>query len=44
MLSIAGLGIAMGNADKEVKEKANYSIGDNNSPSIAAELEKIFLN
>ena len=43
MLSIAGLGIAMGNADEEVKAQANYAIGDNNSPSIAAELEKLFL-
>ncbi|MWP46157.1 pyridoxal phosphatase [Gilliamella sp. Pas-s27] len=43
MLSIAGLGIAMGNADDEVKAKASYAIGDNNSPSIAAELEKLFL-
>ncbi|NUF49474.1 pyridoxal phosphatase [Gilliamella sp. ESL0250] len=43
MLSIAGLGIAMGNADNEVKAKASYAIGDNNSPSIAAELERLFL-
>ncbi|OCG21179.1 hypothetical protein A9G22_10150 [Gilliamella sp. App2-1] len=43
MLSSAGLGIAMGNADDEVKAKANYAIGDNNSPSIATELEKLFL-
>ncbi len=43
MLSLAGLGIAMGNADEEVKAKASYAIGDNNSPSIAAELEKLFL-
>ena len=43
MLTLAGLGIAMGNAEEQVKEKANYAIGDNNSPSIATELEKIFL-
>lgn len=43
MLSIAGLGIAMGNADDEVKAKANYAIGDNNGPSIAKELEELFL-
>ncbi|OCG28805.1 hypothetical protein A9G45_05130 [Gilliamella sp. HK2] len=43
MLSVAGLGIAMGNADDEVKAKASYAIGDNNSPSIAIELEKLFL-
>ncbi|OCG24701.1 hypothetical protein A9G11_03345 [Gilliamella sp. wkB108] len=43
MLTIAGLGIAMGNADDEVKAQANYAIGDNNSASIATELEKLFL-
>lgn len=43
MLTIAGLGIAMGNADDEVKSHANYAIGDNNSPSIATELKKLFL-
>lgn len=43
MLTIAGLGIAMGNADDEVKAKASYAIGDNNSTSIAIELEKLFL-
>lgn len=43
MFKTAGLGIAMGNADDEVKAQADYSIGDNNSPSIAAELEKLFL-
>ncbi len=43
MFAIAGLGIAMGNADDEVKAKASYTIGDNNSPSIANELEKLFL-
>jgi Cof subfamily protein (haloacid dehalogenase superfamily) len=43
MLTIAGLGIAMGNADDEVKQQASYAIGDNNSPSIAAELKKLFL-
>ncbi|OCG61404.1 pyridoxal phosphatase [Gilliamella sp. GillExp13] len=43
MLSIAGLGIAMGNADDGVKAKANYAIGDNNGPSIAKELEELFL-
>ena len=43
MLSLAGLGIAMGNADDEVKAHADYVIGDNNSQSIATELEKLFL-
>ncbi|OCG02890.1 pyridoxal phosphatase [Gilliamella sp. wkB112] len=43
MLTIAGLGIAMGNADAEVKAHANYVIGDNNSASIATELKKLFL-
>lgn len=43
MLKAAGLGIAMGNADDEVKKHANHVIGDNNKPSIADELEKLFL-
>lgn len=43
MFAIAGLGIAMGNADDEVKAKASYTIGDNNSSSIANELKKLFL-
>ncbi|MDF7667565.1 pyridoxal phosphatase [Orbaceae bacterium ESL0727] len=44
MLKIAGLGIAMGNADAEVKAGADYAIGDNNQASIAAELTKLFLS
>ncbi|MDF7669904.1 pyridoxal phosphatase [Orbaceae bacterium ESL0721] len=43
MLKAAGLGIAMGNADKDVKAEANYAIGDNNTSAIAKELEKLFL-
>lgn len=43
MLELAGLGIAMGNGEKEVHEIANQVIGDNNSPSIAKALEQIFL-
>lgn len=43
MLTLVGMGIAMGNADDEVKAKADHVIGDNNSTSIASELEKLFL-
>ncbi|QIQ21296.1 pyridoxal phosphatase [Zophobihabitans entericus] len=43
MLKGAGLGIAMGNGEDDIKAIADRVIGDNNSPSIALELEKIFL-
>lgn len=43
MLQMAGLGIAMENADDEIKAKADLVIGDNNHPSIAKQLEKMFL-
>lgn len=43
MLTKAGLGIAMGNADDEIKAQADHIIGDNNSPSIATELTRLFL-
>lgn len=43
MLKKAGLGIAMGNADDEIKAAADRVIGDNNSPSIAQELTRLFL-
>lgn len=43
MLKMAGLGIAMGNADDEIKAQVDHVIGDNNSPSIAEELTRIFL-
>ena len=35
MLETAGLGVAMGNADEAIKDKAGWVIGDNNRPSIA---------
>ncbi len=35
MLETAGLGVAMGNADDEIKARAGWVIGDNNRPSIA---------
>lgn len=43
MLKMAGLGIAMGNADEEIKQQADRVIGDNNSTSIAEELNRIFV-
>lgn len=43
MLKQAGLGIAMGNADDEIKAQADRVIGDNNRPSIAEELTRLFL-
>ena len=43
MLTMAGLGIAMGNSDDEIKQQVDRVIGDNNSPSIAEELSRIFL-
>lgn len=44
MLTKAGLGIAMGNADDAIKEQADRVIGDNNRPSIAEELTRLFLS
>ncbi|MGK3329956.1 HAD hydrolase family protein, partial [Escherichia fergusonii] len=35
MLEAAGTGVAMGNADDAVKERANIVIGDNTTDSIA---------
>lgn len=43
MLKTVGLGIAMGNADDEVKSQVTRVIGDNNQPSIAQELTRLFL-
>lgn len=43
MLKIAGLGVAMGNADDEIKSQVDRVIGDNNNPSIAEELTRLFL-
>ncbi len=42
MLSLAGLGVAMGNAVPEVKAAADTVIGDNDSDAIADFLEKLF--
>lgn len=44
MLQNAGLGIAMGNADKAVQKYADQVIGDNNHPSIAETLTELFLS
>lgn len=35
MLEAAGIGVAMGNSDDAIKARANVTIGDNESPSIA---------
>ncbi|MEA9390540.1 pyridoxal phosphatase [Acerihabitans sp. TG2] len=35
MLEAAGLGVAMGNSDDAIKARANVTIGDNETPSIA---------
>lgn len=43
MLKEAGLGVAMGNADDAIKAQADRVIGDNNRPSIAEELARLFL-
>lgn len=43
MLKMAGLGIAMGNADEEIKQQVDRVIGDNNTPTIAEELTRLFL-
>ena len=42
MLEYAGVGIAMGNADDEVKAKANIITADNDSDGIAKALYKLF--
>jgi len=44
MLKKAGLGVVMGNADDAIKAQADRIIGDNNSPSIADELTRLFLS
>lgn len=43
MLKLAGLGIAMGNADEAIKAQADRVIGDNTEPSIAKTLSELFL-
>lgn len=42
MLELCGLGVAMGNAIREVKEKADLVIGSNDEEGIAAFIEKLF--
>lgn len=42
MLKAVGLGIAMGQAEKEVKNSAKKVTGEHNSPCIAYELQQIF--
>jgi Cof subfamily protein (haloacid dehalogenase superfamily) len=44
MLEYAGLGVAMGNADREVKAIANYTTSDNDQYGVAQVLEKFILN
>ncbi|WP_392565231.1 pyridoxal phosphatase [Utexia brackfieldae] len=43
MLERCGLGIAMGNADVAVQQKADRVIGHNNEPSLATVLTELFL-
>ncbi|MCD5414456.1 MAG: Cof-type HAD-IIB family hydrolase [Clostridiales bacterium] len=42
MLEFAGVGVAMGNAPKEVKEKADYVTATNDEDGIAVVIEKYF--
>ena len=44
MLKLAGLGIAMENADDVVKEAADMIAGNNDQDGVGKELEKIFGN
>lgn len=44
MIEYAGLGIAMGNAFDEVKEKANYVTDTNDNDGVAKAIEKFVLN
>ena len=43
MIEYAGLGVAMGNATEEVKNKANYITASNNEDGIAEVIEKFVL-
>lgn len=43
MLEYAGLGVAMGNAPEEIKEKADYVTTDNNEDGVAAAVRKFVL-
>jgi len=43
MLEYAGMGVAMGNAPDEIKEKADYVTADNNEDGVAKAVEKFIL-
>ena len=43
MINFAGLGVAMGNADKNVKEQAAYITDSNNENGVAKVIEKYIL-
>ena len=44
MIEYAGMGIAMGNAFKEVKEAANYITDNNENDGVATAIEKFVLS
>ena len=44
MLEYAGLGVAMANADREVKEKADYIAASNEEDGVAGLIEQFFLS
>ena len=44
MLSYAGLGIAMGNAEDVVKEQADHVTTTNDEDGVAVALENLFIN
>ena len=43
MIEYAGLGVAMGNADEEVKKISNYITKTNNEDGVAEVIEKFVL-
>ena len=43
MIKFAGLGVAMGNGDEEVKEAAEYITDNNNCDGVAKVIEKFVL-
>jgi Cof subfamily protein (haloacid dehalogenase superfamily) len=43
MLNFAGLGVAMGNADENIKEQADYITDSNNEDGVAKVIEKFVL-
>jgi len=40
MLSLAGIGVAMGNASEKLKEAADYIVSDNDSDGVAEAIER----